>query len=216
MRGSQPHSRQSVPCSDRATALLRRRTIEAMKMLISRRTSSKAASAASAIPNDEAGTIGDAVILISDKMTSRNSFRWTGSRSFRALKYRFGPCASKIGIGAYNAEVEICALFATRNSLKLQEVRKVFLPIRNIHARTLKLWSRSEPAAVEIHSTFSSHATDNLHRARGLALVSLPAVSSIGGFRTPAAGVRGSAVRGRHPKPLYGAHRCQIRKTSRM
>src|SRR6266480_2836064 len=31
----------------------------------------------------------------------------------------------------------------------------------------------------------------NLHRARGLALVSLPAVSSIGGFRTPAAGVRG-------------------------
>jgi len=142
MRGSQPHSRQSVPCSDRATALLRRRTIEAMKMLISRRTSSKAASAASAIPNDEAGTIGDAVILISDKMTSRNSFRWTGSRSFRALKYRFGPCASKIGIGAYNAEVEMCALFATRNSLKLQEVRKVFLPIRNIHARTLKLCSR--------------------------------------------------------------------------
>ncbi len=160
MRGSQPHSRQSVPCSDRATALLRRRTIEAMKMLISRRTSSKAASAASAIPNDEAGTIGDAVILISDKMTSRNSFRWTGSRSFRALKYRFGPCASKIGIGAYNAEVEMCALFATRNSLKLQEVRKVFLPMRNIHARTLKLWSRSEPAAVEIHSIFSSHATD--------------------------------------------------------
>src|SRR6266480_184445 len=48
---------------------------------------------------------------------------------------------------AYNAEVEMCALFATRNSLKLQEVQKVFLPIRNIHARTLKLWSRSEPAA---------------------------------------------------------------------
>ncbi len=31
----------------------------------------------------------------------------------------------------------------------------------------------------------------NPHRARGSALVSLPAVSSIGGFRTPAAGVRG-------------------------
>src|SRR6266480_316088 len=126
----------------------------------SRADISKAASAASAIPNDEAGTIGDAVILISDKMTSRNSFRWTGSRSFRALKYRFGPCASKIGIGAYNAEVEMCALFATRNPLKLQEVRKVFLPIRNIHARTLKLCSRSEPAAVEIHSIFRSHAAD--------------------------------------------------------
>ncbi len=53
----------------------------------------------------------------------------------------------------------MCALFATRNSLKLQEVRKVFLPMRNIHARTLKLWSRSEPAAVEIHSIFSSSET---------------------------------------------------------
>src|SRR6266699_3446282 len=160
MRASQPHSRQNVPWSDQATVLLRRRTIEAMKMLDLAPNITKAASAASAISNDEIGAVGDAVILISDKMTSRNSFRWTGSRSFRALKYRFGPCASKVGIGAYNAEVEMCALFATRNSLKLQEVRKVFLPIRNIHARTLKLWSRSEPAAVEIHSTFSSHATD--------------------------------------------------------
>ena len=192
MRGSQPHSRQSVPCSDRATALLRRRTIEAMKMLISRRTSSKAASAASAIPNDEAGTIGDAVILISDKMTSRNSFRWTGSRSFRALKYRFGPCASKIGIGAYNAEVEMCALFATRNSLKLQEVRKVFLPIRNIHARTLKLCRAASRPPLKFTQSSAHTPQTNLHRARGLALVSLPAVS------------------------LYGAHRCQIRKTSRM
>ena len=61
---------------------------------------------------------------------------------------------------AYNAEVEMCALFATRNSLKLQEMKKVFLPIRKIHAITPKLGSRSKPAAVEIHSTFSSHATD--------------------------------------------------------
>jgi hypothetical protein len=36
----------------------------------------------------------------------------------------------------------------------------VFLPIRNIHARTLKLCSRGEPAAVEIHSTFRSHAAE--------------------------------------------------------
>jgi hypothetical protein len=43
---------------------LRRRTIEAM--LISRRTFSKAASAASAISNAEAGAIGGAVILIGD------------------------------------------------------------------------------------------------------------------------------------------------------
>jgi hypothetical protein len=53
----------------------------------------------------------------------------------------------------------MCALFATRNCLKLQEMRKVLLPVRNIHARTLKLWSRRKPAAVEIHSS-SSHATD--------------------------------------------------------
>src|SRR6266480_5467487 len=43
LKTSEPHSRQSVPWSDQATVLLRRRTIEAMKMLISRRTSSKAA-----------------------------------------------------------------------------------------------------------------------------------------------------------------------------
>jgi inosine/xanthosine triphosphate pyrophosphatase family protein len=61
---------------------------------------------------------------------------------------------------ACNAEVEMCALFATRNSLKLQEVRKVFLPIRNIHARTLKLWSHRKLAVVEIHSTFRPHAAD--------------------------------------------------------
>src|ERR1700730_8024880 len=93
------------------------------------------------------------------KMTSPNSFRWTGSRSFRALKYRFGPMRFKDRYQPSHAEVEMCALFATRNCLKLQEMRKVLLPIRNIHARTLKLWSRRKPAAVEIHS-LSSHATD--------------------------------------------------------
>jgi hypothetical protein len=44
-----------VPRSDRAAAPLRRRTIEAMKMLIARR-----------ISNNEVSAIGDAVILISD------------------------------------------------------------------------------------------------------------------------------------------------------
>jgi hypothetical protein len=55
-----------MPCSDWAAALLRRRAIEAMKMLVSRRISSKAAFATLAISNDEVGAIGDAVILISD------------------------------------------------------------------------------------------------------------------------------------------------------
>ena len=39
-------------------------------------------------------------------------------------------------------------------------------------------------------------------RARGTAIRSPIAVSSPGGFRTPAAGVRGTAGRGRHPKPF--------------
>src|SRR5216683_1176370 len=93
------------------------------------------------------------------KMTSRNSFRETGSRSFRALKHRFGPCASKIATRRITQKLK-CALFLQRVTLKLQEARKVFLPVRNIHARTLKLCSRGEPAAVEIHSTFRSHAAD--------------------------------------------------------
>ena len=45
-----------------------------MKMLDLAPNISKAASAASAISNDEIGAVGDAVILISDKMTSRDSF----------------------------------------------------------------------------------------------------------------------------------------------
>src|SRR5258707_12874818 len=94
------------------------------------------------------------------KMTSRNSFRETGSRFFSSPQASVRPMRFKDRYQAHNAEVEMCALFATRNSLKLQEVRKVFLPIRNIHARTLKLYSRGEPAAVEIHSTFRSHAAD--------------------------------------------------------
>src|SRR6266550_3351744 len=87
-----------------------------MKMLDLAPNISKAASAASAISNDETDAIGDAVTLISDKMTSRNSFRWTGSRSFRALKYRFGPCASKIGTRRITQKLK-CALFLQRVTL---------------------------------------------------------------------------------------------------
>jgi hypothetical protein len=40
---------------------------------------------------------------------------------------------------AHNAKVVICALFATPNSLKLQEPRKAFSPIRKVRATSQKL-----------------------------------------------------------------------------
>src|ERR1700682_5294287 len=42
---------------------------------------------------------------------------------------------------AHNAQVVICALFTTRNSLKLQGWRKVFSPMRKVRAIPQKLYS---------------------------------------------------------------------------
>src|SRR5664279_1433964 len=47
---------------------------------------------------------------------------------------------------AHNAKVVICALFATPNSLKLQEQRKAFSPIRKVRAISQKLYSHSQPS----------------------------------------------------------------------
>jgi hypothetical protein len=58
----------------------------------------------------------------------------------------------------YSAEVEMCDLFATRKSLKLREMIKSFLPNRNIHAKTLKLWSRMRPTTIEIRWLLMPHA----------------------------------------------------------
>ena len=41
----------------------------------------------------------------------------------------------------HNAQVVMCALFTTRNSLKLQERRKAFSPIRKVRAMSQKLYS---------------------------------------------------------------------------
>src|SRR5665213_2294643 len=49
----------------------------------------------------------------------------------------------------HNAQVVICALFTTRNSLKLQERRKVFSPIRKVRAISQKLCSQSATTAVK-------------------------------------------------------------------
>jgi hypothetical protein len=50
---------------------------------------------------------------------------------------------------AHNAQVAICALFTTRNSLKLQGRRKVFSPIGKVRAISQKLCSHSGTTAVK-------------------------------------------------------------------
>ena len=48
---------------------------------------------------------------------------------------------------AHNAEVEIWAIFATRNSLKLHMMQKLFSTISNVRAITQKLCSQMTAAA---------------------------------------------------------------------
>jgi hypothetical protein len=50
---------------------------------------------------------------------------------------------------AHNAQVVICALFTTRNSLKLQGRRKAFSPIRKVRAISQRLCSQSGTTAVK-------------------------------------------------------------------
>ena len=66
-----------------------------MKMLDLAPNISKAASAASAISNDEIGAVGDAVILISDKMTSRDSFRLDRLKVFSSPQVSVRPMRFK-------------------------------------------------------------------------------------------------------------------------
>src|SRR6266704_5392710 len=86
---------------------------------------------------------------------------------------------------AHNAQVAICALFTTRNSLKLQGRRKVFSPIRKVRAISQKLYSsRQIPIACDAPSRPTS---------RGF----LP-----WRFADAGPGVRGAVIMGRHPKPF--------------
>ncbi len=50
---------------------------------------------------------------------------------------------------ANNAQVELCALFTTRNSLKLRKRRRVFSPFRKVRAISQKLCSQSGTTAVK-------------------------------------------------------------------
>jgi hypothetical protein len=93
--------------------------------------------------------------------------------------------AVQIEIGRLNAEVEMCDIFTTSNSLKSQEMSKSFLPKRNIHARSQKLWSRARPATFEIQPQLTRPRQIAIEPA-ARSLVSLTAVSFLGGFRTTA------------------------------
>ncbi len=89
---------------------------------------------------------------------------------------------------AHNAQVVICALFTTRNSLKLQGRRKVFSPIRKVRAISQKLYSsRQIPIACDAPSRPTS---------RGF----LP-----WRFADAGPGVRGAVIMGRHPKTFTKA-----------
>jgi hypothetical protein len=49
----------------------------------------------------------------------------------------------------YNAEVEMCGIFTTRNSLKLHKMQESFSTNRNFRAITQKLYCRSVATAVK-------------------------------------------------------------------
>jgi hypothetical protein len=76
--------------------------------------------------------------------TSSKQFRWTLSRGNIVRPMRYKGCHQ-----AHNAQVAIGALFTTPNSLKLQERRKAFSPIRKARAISQKLCSQSGTTAVK-------------------------------------------------------------------
>src|SRR4249919_564642 len=55
------------------------------------------------------------------------------------------PMRDKGSHQAHNAQVVICAFFTTPNSLKSQEWRKAFSPIRKVRAISQKLYSHTQP-----------------------------------------------------------------------
>src|SRR5665647_2141796 len=74
----------------------------------------------------------------------------SASRTFRIPEpMRSWPMRYKGCHQAHNAQVAICAFFTTRNSLKLHGRRKVFSPIRKVHAISQKLCSHSGTTAVK-------------------------------------------------------------------
>jgi hypothetical protein len=94
------------------------------------------------------GAIGDAAVTASDVLRrKRKQFSPDGvnnlEMSVRPMRYR--ACNQ-----AHNAEVEIWVIFATRNSLKLHMMQKLFSTISNVRAITQKLcWQMTAAASVK-------------------------------------------------------------------
>src|SRR5437764_10473810 len=88
---------------------------------------------------------------------------------------------------AANVRVVKRALFITRNSLKSHEERNLLSPVSNTRAITPKLYTYSNPRFFEIPGCESKlRATPSSIAHAAPSDVSLPAVSSFGGLRTPA------------------------------
>src|SRR5882757_1587285 len=94
---------------------------------------------------------------------------------------------------AHNAQVVICALFTTRNSLKLQGRRKVFFthPQSSCHIAKVVLALRHDSRQIPIACDAPSRST-----SRGF----LP-----WRFADAGPGVRGAVIMGRHPKTFTTA-----------
>jgi hypothetical protein len=95
-------------------------------------------SASRTVSNTRTDAIGDAVMIYKYIRRARNNSvgRYHVEIFVRPMRY-------KDYHQAHNPKVVICALFATRNSLKLQGRRKAFSRIRQVRAISQTLYSHS-------------------------------------------------------------------------
>src|SRR5712671_1119773 len=80
---------------------------------------------------------------------TRTECDWRCSHDREWCIRRVRPMRYKGCHQARNAQVVICALFTTRNSLKLQGWRKAFSPIPKVRAISQKLYSHSGTTAAK-------------------------------------------------------------------
>src|SRR5260370_41859450 len=105
---------------------------------------SETTSASRTVSNTRTNAIGDAVMIAHGIRRVRNSSVGRCQVEIFLRPMRYKGCHQ-----AHNAKVVICALFTTRNSLKLQGRRKVFSPMRKVRAISQKLYSHSGTTAVK-------------------------------------------------------------------
>src|SRR3977135_1462553 len=106
---------------------------------------SETTSASRTVSNTRTDAIGDAAMIASGVLRrARNTSGGTCHVEIFVRPMRYKGCHQ-----AHNAQVVICALFTTRNSLKLQGWRKAFSPVRKVRAISRKLCSQSGTTAVK-------------------------------------------------------------------